>query len=344
MCCRWRRFAVAADPARRPDAAAAPARRPACHVFRVLQGDADDPPAILPAIAVVPAERHVERAVEDDQGAALVLVARMKAIGFRVERIRDVDRPAGQRRAVLERQREDPVARTGRARNHGVEIDGGAPFVDRRRAGDPQRIDVPAPERGSRNRFAERSLPDLLSGRCIERMDAVGFRHHQQHAVARAGSAPIERLRIHLSRDPGLKCLVQMQRAGALPGQSRHDEIAAAVRMTVIAEHGPLLRLCGSRQARGHGRNREQDGGPIHGSPRSRRQTARGNPSGARMVPDPVARAQSPAATLISPPFQRVVATFADPAERAFPKRNFPRLLSRSWHGTSGSSISVSAE
>src|SRR5207253_4234924 len=66
------RFAVAADPARRPDAAAAPARRPACHVFRVLQRDADDPPAILPAIAEMPAERYVERTVEDDQGAGLV--------------------------------------------------------------------------------------------------------------------------------------------------------------------------------------------------------------------------------------------------------------------------------
>src|SRR5260370_34701591 len=103
------RAPVAADPAWRPDAAAAPARRPACELLRILQGHTQDPAVILAAVPEVAAERHVDRAVENGQCTPLVLVAGVEALAASLERLRHVDGPARQDRAVLEREREDPM-------------------------------------------------------------------------------------------------------------------------------------------------------------------------------------------------------------------------------------------
>src|SRR5204863_1349242 len=148
-------------------------RGPAHDFPRVSEGDAHDPAAILAAIAEMPAERDVERAVENDQCAALVLVARVETLTLGLERLRHVDGPARQDRAVLERESENLVTRAGRALRHGVDIERLALRIDHRRARDPERVDIAAPERRSRDRLAERALPDLRAVTGIERVHLV---------------------------------------------------------------------------------------------------------------------------------------------------------------------------
>ena len=64
---------------------------------------------ILATIAVMTAERHIKGAGECRQGAALVLVARHEILTFTFQCIRDVDRPAREELAVLQRQRDNEV-------------------------------------------------------------------------------------------------------------------------------------------------------------------------------------------------------------------------------------------
>src|SRR5206468_3467219 len=67
------RAAVAGDPARRPDPPSPPPRAPTDDIARIAQANADDPAAIVPAIAVMPAEGHIDPAVEEGERAALIL-------------------------------------------------------------------------------------------------------------------------------------------------------------------------------------------------------------------------------------------------------------------------------
>src|SRR5262249_9118669 len=79
--------AVAAEAGGRPDAAAAPARAPAADAMGIGERDADDHAVILAAIAEMPAERHVKCVVEDHEGAALTLIARVEAAALAFERV-----------------------------------------------------------------------------------------------------------------------------------------------------------------------------------------------------------------------------------------------------------------
>src|SRR5215469_808149 len=88
------RAAVAADAAWRPDAAAAGARGPRDNITRIIQANADDPAAIIPAIAEMPAIGHIEAAGEDGERAALALNARVETPASRGERFGDIDGPA----------------------------------------------------------------------------------------------------------------------------------------------------------------------------------------------------------------------------------------------------------
>src|SRR5580704_8148979 len=67
------RLADRADPARRPDAATPCAGCPADDGLRILEGNPDDPAMVIAAIAVMPAEWHVDHAIDDGQRAALIL-------------------------------------------------------------------------------------------------------------------------------------------------------------------------------------------------------------------------------------------------------------------------------
>src|SRR5262249_57033918 len=96
--------AVTGDPARRPDPAALSARAPADDVAGIPQADPDNPAAVVPAIAKMPAKRDIDASIEDGQRAALVLVARVEALAPRRKRFCDINRPTRQWRAVLQRR------------------------------------------------------------------------------------------------------------------------------------------------------------------------------------------------------------------------------------------------
>src|SRR5271166_5861227 len=99
---------------------------------------------IITAVAGMPAVRHIDPAVENGERAALVLKPGVEMLSAGGERLGDVDRPARQWRAVLERQGENPMMRSGRVADHRGEVDRLSRLVDDRCAGDPQRVDVAA--------------------------------------------------------------------------------------------------------------------------------------------------------------------------------------------------------
>ena len=93
------------------------------------------------------AERHINRAVEQGERAALVLVARVENLALGAQRIGYIHGPAGHRRAMVERQRKQPMTRTRGFLHGSVEENRSARFIHNRRAGDAKRIDVAAAKR-----------------------------------------------------------------------------------------------------------------------------------------------------------------------------------------------------
>jgi len=67
-------------PARRPDATAACAGRPADDFGCIWQRNPDHPAVVIAAVPEMTAERHIEHSVDDGQGAAFVLVARIEGL------------------------------------------------------------------------------------------------------------------------------------------------------------------------------------------------------------------------------------------------------------------------
>jgi hypothetical protein len=134
----------------------------------------------------------------------LVLYRRIEA---RTERSRDVERPAGLDRAVRKGKRENFVARPIGAHDRRVEIKRSTLFIDHGRAGDAERHNIAAGERGALNGRSKRTLPDLLAALRVERENFVVLRDGDQFALARSMSTPQQRLRIdlvlHLSRSAG---------------------------------------------------------------------------------------------------------------------------------------------
>src|SRR5437764_1874423 len=140
------RLPVAGDPARRPDAAAAPTGPPGRDTLRIGQWHTDDPAVVIAAIAEKPAIGYVQRAVEEQQRAALVLHPRIEGLALCPQRVSDIDRPAGEGSAVLQRQTKDTVPRSGRVADHRIEVETAAGLVDDRGAGDAERVDIAAGE------------------------------------------------------------------------------------------------------------------------------------------------------------------------------------------------------
>src|SRR5262249_14287558 len=76
----------------------------------------------------------------------------------------------------------------------------------------------------------------------IDRVNIVVRGGDDELPCRRARWAPIERLGIEMTRDLWMKTRVEMGAAGALPGQCRHDVIAAAIRGAVVGQHRLALR------------------------------------------------------------------------------------------------------
>jgi hypothetical protein len=100
------------------------------------------------------AERDMERAVLDQQRAALVLRPRIEILPEPAQRLGDIDRPAGQHRAITERERVDPVMNPGSVGHDRVEVDRSARLIDDRRAGNAERVDIAARQGRQRRRRA----------------------------------------------------------------------------------------------------------------------------------------------------------------------------------------------
>src|SRR6516165_8891872 len=157
------------------DPTAPPAGAPADDVARVLHADADYPAVIVPAIAVMTPIGDIDVSVEDGECAALVLIASVETLAARCERFGDIDRPARQGRAVLQRQGKNSVMRTRRLPDHRGDIDRLGRLVDDRRTGNAERVDIAAIQRRERHGPAQRAHPDFMARARIDRVDIVVF-------------------------------------------------------------------------------------------------------------------------------------------------------------------------
>ena len=96
------RSAVIADAAGRPDPATDTAGAPGGDRLGIVEIDADDPAAVLSAIAEMTAIGDVELVLGDQQGAALTLNPRREGEAARPQSLGNIDGKAGQDRAVAD--------------------------------------------------------------------------------------------------------------------------------------------------------------------------------------------------------------------------------------------------
>ena len=207
------------------------------------------------AIAVMAAERNEQLVLEQGQRAALILHCRIEASA---ERGGDVDRPASLYRAVGERQRENLVPRSVGAHDRRVEIERRALLVDRWRAGDAERRDISARQRGARDGKPQRALPDLSAAQRIERENVVVLGGDDQLVRVRSRPPPKQWLGIDLSLKIGMERRVEAQSARALVCKGGDSVSARAVQCIMIGEHG-----VGARG--GHAHKRDSNEGVTHG-------------------------------------------------------------------------------
>jgi len=197
----------------------------------------------------MPSIGNIDPSVEDRERAALVLVPRVEALAASRQRLGNFDRPTRQWRAILQRHGKDTVARSGNICNHGVAIDRLRRLVDDRGAGDAERVDIAAIQARERDRTAQRTSPDLPTRACVDRLDIVVFGSYQKLSRRRSGRPPIERLGIEVARDLRMKARVEMDVAGAFPGQPRDDEVAAAVGAAMVGQHRLPVGAPGDRKS-----------------------------------------------------------------------------------------------
>ena len=183
------------------------------------------------------AERHVNRVVDDQQSAALVLHGRKERRILVGESVSYVDRPARLDGSVLQGQREDKMARPRSKVDSRIEKQSPARRIDDRRAGDAKRSNVTTRQCLARHGRSQFPLPDRLAIVRIKRIDDVVFGHGDEQGGLAAGRLPIERLREKLSGNFGMEGRIEMQRFGAIPGQGRDDEVPAAIGAAVIGQN-----------------------------------------------------------------------------------------------------------
>jgi hypothetical protein len=144
------------------------------------------------------------------------------------------------------------VARPIGAHDRRVEIEGRARLVDHGRAGDTERRNIAARERGARDGRAKRTLPDLRATLRVERENFIVLCGNDQLALARSRPAPKQRLRIDLALKSGMERGVKAQAPSTLIGEAGHHVSPGAVERAVVGQDG----LSGMRRSGG----KERDG------------------------------------------------------------------------------------
>ena len=153
---------------------------------------------VLAAVAEVAAVRHVEHAAHERQGTPLVLDGGIEGGRARASRGADVHRPAAAHRAVVERQCEHlvPLGRPAIGRGHRGHVHRSRSRIDDGRAGDSQRVDVPARELREWNGRAELALPDDLPGGGVEGRHDVLLARDDEQARSPVHAGDVEGLRV----------------------------------------------------------------------------------------------------------------------------------------------------
>ena len=90
------------------------------------------------------------------------------------------------------------------------------------------------------DRLAQRVLPDLRAAPGVDRGDLVVVVRHDEHARARPGGAPKERLGIDVAAIGGVERSVEMEPSGALVGEAGDDISPGAVERAVIGQDGGI--------------------------------------------------------------------------------------------------------
>ena len=228
---------VAGQAAGRPDAAARGDRVPALHLRGVGHRDAHDPPVVRVAVTVVPSIGDIEDAVDELEGAPLVLVEGAEAR----HRGRHVDRPARAGDAGVERDAVNQVLhRLAVGRRGRVEVDGSRRGVDDRRPRDAQRADVAAGEDAALaagNRRAEALVPYDLAG-AVDRGHVVGLGRHDEGLVATWPVLDVERLRPDVADDLPHERGAHVRRRRGRLGEDGVGVQAVAARVLVMLVHG----------------------------------------------------------------------------------------------------------
>jgi len=147
-------------------------------------------------------------------------------------------------RAVVDREPEDEVTLGGAAigGGHGVEEERARREVDHRRAGDPERIDVPAGQGSERDRCTDLLLPDLGAGRRVERVHPVALGRDQDEVLAGGVAVEVEGLGVGRSLGDGGEPRVAVHRRSDLVRERGLHVDAVAGRAPVVLEDARIGR------------------------------------------------------------------------------------------------------
>ena len=113
--------------------------------MRLRERDADDPAAVIAAIAEVPAVGNEKRVIENRERAALIVNSGSET--FAAYGAFDIDRPAGKYRPILQRECEDPMFCGVLASDQSGDVQRLRTLIDNRRPRDPERVDIAAGKR-----------------------------------------------------------------------------------------------------------------------------------------------------------------------------------------------------
>ena len=162
----------------------------------IVDRNCDNPAVIVAAVSPVTAIGDVKDAVVQQKCAALILIGRIELNVLK----RDdggVDRPAGKRGAVVEREGEDEMLRGDSTirRRHGIGVNDAVPFIDDGRARNAERIDVAAGGVYSEGHgSSESAAPNLGTVGGVERQDDVLLGRDDQRCTPAGAVGHVERL------------------------------------------------------------------------------------------------------------------------------------------------------
>ena len=186
------------------------------------------------------AERDVERAAEERQGAALALDRGIERVAGEARRRADVHRPAGADGPVVEREREDEVllGRPRVGRGHGVEVERPGGGVDDGGARHAHRVDVATGQVRERDGRSQRPLPYDRAAGGVEGVYEVLLGGGDDDVLAAGPTLEEERLRVDGARErAGVEAGVAVEAGGRRLRQRRVHVQAVAPRTVVVVEH-----------------------------------------------------------------------------------------------------------